>query len=626
MHKRFFLRSPLFGGLLALLVGSLLVIQSARAHALLVRSVPAAGAAVAIAPATIELWFSEPIEPDFSQAYLVDLQGNELGRGAATVDPADPMHLTLPLAPLDPGIYTVVYHNLSAADGHEWVGSFPLTILNPDGTSPGDATGLASGRGPQGDEWPSPLKALSRWLALVGAMCLTGGVAFRRLLLGWRTLPDPAAEPSLLRLERTLQLALVVCVGAVLIGSWLQVIAQMATLQTASSSGGAALDLFFRTRAGTVIVIRQLATGLLLFLAIVAVGAASTLRAGLQWLVLALSLVVLATFSASSHAAAVPGSIWAMTVDWIHLAAASVWLGGLLLLAVLLWQARQVTTAAEATLLRQLARRFSVAATLAVFVLAVTGLFSTLVQVQSLAVLWRTPYGWLLLGKLALVALVLGIAWFNHRWVRTPSATAAWSAGHYRTFQRQVWRESLAGLALMVVVAFLVQTPVPPPSTSPAPTALFETVLTADDLTAHLQISPNQVGENRYTVHLYHADGSPIGEVQLVRLLFVHQTAELGQSSLELAPQDGDIFTSTGAYQNRAGPWDLSLYVRRRGLDDLLLTTVVAVPPLATPLSAARSPWQNPIATLPAAAVVGGVVVTCLLLPLVWRRAKQQVQ
>jgi len=112
------------------------------------------------------------------------------------------------------------------------------------------------------------------------------------------------------------------------------------------------------------------------------------------------------------------------------------------------------------------------------------------------------------------------------------------------------------GAGVMLVVAILVQTLVPPTQATAAPigsNSIFNALLTADDLAIHLQISPNQVGNNQYVTHLDHADGSSIGEVQLVRLLFVHQTADLGQSSLDLAPLTGGSFSGEGAYLNRAG-------------------------------------------------------------------------
>lgn len=619
-------RYALFGICVLIVLGALFFQSAvADAHALLVRSEPAAGAELTTAPATIELWFSEPLEPAFSQAHLVDMQGNEIGRGASTVDEADPMHLTLTLTELPPGIYTVVYRNLSQADGHEWVGSFPLTLLNPDGSRPAGAATMDMLGDMLGTELPTPLKTVSRWLALLGAMLLTGVLVFQQLGPALRQ-AEPQDSLSV-RIEQHGRIGLVVGIGLVFVGSWLQVFAQMAALSGMGSAGGVTLDLFFQTRAGALLFTRQLLAGALLFLTIVVTGFADKLRSAGQWLALLLSLAILATFSVGSHAAAVAGSGWAIVGDFIHLAAAAIWLGGLLLLAVLLWQHRQ-QSAGEATLLRQVVWRFSVVATLAVFVLVVTGLFSSLVQLQSWSLLWTTAYGRLLLIKGLLVVVILGVALLNHRLVRINPASGSavsWAATYQRPLRRQVWGESLSGLLLMVVVALLVQTPVPQPAATvaPAPTSFFETILAADDLTIHLQISPNRVGDNRYLTHLYHADGSPIGEVQLVRLLFAHQTADLGQATLELTAQGGDLFEAAGAYLSQAGSWDLSIYVRRRGMDDILAPTTVDVPAPTVVVTPARDPWQNPITTLPAVVVVVGILAALGLAPLIWRRATQ---
>lgn len=601
--------------LIALLWG-----RPAQAHALLVRSAPAAGAEVALAPVTVDLWFSEPLEPAFSYAYLVDAAGNKFGEGATTVDPADAHHLTLTLAPtitVPPGIYTVLYHTLSQADGHEWLGSFPLTVLNPDGSRPtGDPATAATFDGAQQGDLPAPLKAASRWFSLMGALLLTGVLAFQSI-----SGRPPAADDGLLAgLDRLARLLLVVGIGAVFIGGWLQVLGQMTLLGEPDSRGvasGATLNLYFQTRTGRFLVARQLLAAGLLFLTIVAAGLPARARGVVRSVMFLLSVGLLATFALGSHAAAVAGSGWAILGDFIHLTAAALWLGGLIALALLLWPWVQQPDV-DLLLMRQIVRRFSRLATLAVFVLVVTGLFSTLVQLPTLTDLWRTTYGQLLLLKIALVLTALGLAWFNHRFVQMDGAALT-----DPRFARRVWREAAVGVGIMIVVALLVQTPPPPAplATAPPATRLFETILQADDLTIHLQISPNQVGDNRYITHLYHADGTPIGDVQLVRLTFTHQTAALGQATLDLTAQGGDFFAGAGAYQNRAGPWDVAIYVRRRGLDDLLVTTTVAVPPPVA--SAPRDPWQNPIATLPSGIVIGGVVAALLLLPLIGRWAKR---
>ncbi len=616
----------------------LLTWQGVAAHALLVRSLPAANAELSAPPTVIELWFSEELEPQFSQAYLVDTAGNEIGRGTATVDQADPMHMSLPVPALTPGLYSVVYHTLSRADGHEWIGSFPLTILHPDGTQPtGSETNAptveASGRG----ALPTPLEVLSRWLGLLGGLLVLGhvvlGGSHPRHSPRHPLSQPPAEQPVLVLVNRAIQLALLVGIGLLLAGSWLQLGTQLHAL----GDRGTLTALLGQTRSGNLLLSRQLLAFGLLVITISAHSktafrparkSAPGLKPVQEWvwrLGFVLSVAILGTFAVGSHAAGVVGSGWAILGDFIHLAAAAIWLGGLYLLAYLCWQLRLPATT-DAALLGQLIRRFSIVATLAVFVLTVTGFFSSLVQLETVNLLWRSPYGWLLLTKIGIVLLLLSLALRNHRLVRKPQpASTGWTADQYRTFRRQLWGESLLGLLIMLVVAILVQTPIPrsaSTSATPAPAPYFETILSADDLTIHLQISPNQVGQNRYTTHLYHTDNSPIGTVQLVRLAFVHQSGELGQATLELAAQGGDLFMATGAYQNRSGPWDLSVYVRRRGLDDSLVNTVVTVPaPVVAATAPSRRPWQNPIPALPPVTLIESAIFAIVLGFLLWRYA-----
>jgi copper transport protein len=653
--------SLLFASLFALL--ALFVTgQGLYAHALLVRSQPMAGAELAAAPATIELWFSEPLEAAFSTAHLVDSSGVTLEGSTVILDAANPMHMTLHLSPPPPGVYTVVYRTLSQADGHEWLGSFPLTILNADGSRPTHTLppNPAEGSDMERGELPTLRQVVNRWLSLLGAMLILGSLAFH-LLVG-RPVTAQASTMLPMRLvaaiNRSVRLGLLAGLITLLLGDWLRLTTQLLTLDEA----GVWFTLLWRTRGGNLLLVRQLLAGLTFIGAVIAMrnrgfiryqqergGAeaptptnllsatphASTVKDALEqdgiqhdpwktnlaWLLLAFSMGILITFSSGSHAAAVVGSGWAILGDFVHLAAAGLWLGGVGVLGQVLWQMRSEPSEEEAKVLRGLVRRFSALATLAVFVLICSGLFSTLVQLYSPTLLWASSYGRLLLVKLLLVGLTLAIALLNHRLVRGPAAVT-WPQHSYSAFLRQMGGESLLGLLLMVVVAMLVQTAIPQPaSVLPVVTPGYvEQILSAEDLTIHLQIAPNQVGDNRYITHLYHADGLSIGEVQLVRLTFAHQSGELGQSTLELTAQGGGLFTATGAYQNRAGLWDVSVYVRRRGLDDLLTQTTVAVPPPGLNPSGDRQPWQNPLPRFAAADVVTVLMITLVVAGVLWRQ------
>jgi methionine-rich copper-binding protein CopC len=109
---------------LALLATPLAVSASgAQAHAHLVKSSPAASAAVG-APQVIHLEFSEKLEPKFSGAELMKADGAAVAV-AAKVD-GKTIEAT-PKAPLAPGAYMVMWHTV-AADGHKTKGDYSFTV------------------------------------------------------------------------------------------------------------------------------------------------------------------------------------------------------------------------------------------------------------------------------------------------------------------------------------------------------------------------------------------------------------------------------------------------------------------------------------------------------------------
>ena len=583
--------------------------RAALAHALLVRSEPEANAELTSSPPSVEMWFSEPLEDRFSHARLIDSLGEDVaGADSSLVDVSDPSHLSLPLSTLQPGIYTVVWTTLSSVDGHEWVGSFPLTLLNPDGSRPASATPMPVTGGT--DEIPSPLKGAARWFSLLGAILLTGCLLFREMVARPVLVrqPLPGLAEHLVRAGRLLG---IVGVTGVLIGGWLQIGAQVAALGAVERI----FDLLVSTQPGRLVLVRQLL--LLPVVALLVTGEspdrwglrpslAGRARLAADYLI---GLVLLLTFSLASHAAAVPGRGWAVAGDFVHLLAAAAWMGGLLNLALLFWLGRGKD---EQSGLGLIVRGFSLLAAGAVFVLTVTGLFSSAVQLPTAASLWTTTYGLLLLGKIGLVALALAVAFFNNRAAQRDDTST--SAG----ITRRVGIEALVSLALLLVVALLVQTP-PPPRPQPyvAPALPFSEIQQANDLLIHLKISPNQPGSNRFWTHLYHPDTSPIGEVQLVRLFFAPKKAELGQARTNLPTEGDDIYVDEGAWMSQPGEWDVTVYVRRRGMDDATAQFSVTLPP--SPGSASLgTPWQNPAAALPFSSVSGAWLLAIGLTPFLW--------
>lgn len=100
---------------------------AADAHAVLVKSSPARRAVLALAPPRVELRFNERLEPAYSRMSVWTAGNVRVDDGKVLVGPEDPRRLTVGLAPLAAGTYTVKYRVLSV-DGHLVEGTFPFEI------------------------------------------------------------------------------------------------------------------------------------------------------------------------------------------------------------------------------------------------------------------------------------------------------------------------------------------------------------------------------------------------------------------------------------------------------------------------------------------------------------------
>ncbi len=113
------------------LLASLWLAAGAAAHALLLRSEPAAGAALAQSPERVIAWFSQELDTGFSALQVVDGEGYQVDAGDGGVDLNDPDHaslvVTLP-ADLPAGRYTAHWTAVSADDGDTTEGEFFFTV------------------------------------------------------------------------------------------------------------------------------------------------------------------------------------------------------------------------------------------------------------------------------------------------------------------------------------------------------------------------------------------------------------------------------------------------------------------------------------------------------------------
>lgn len=149
------------------------------------------------------------------------------------------------------------------------------------------------------------------------------------------------------------------------------------------------------------------------------------------WISFCSACFVALTTTLSGHAADWGDVAVPVLVDWVHLIAISIWIGGLFTFGFILKRSLAAPGMEEMVrTLSSIARLFSRIAAGCVAVFLATGLYSSWLQVGSLSSLIAGPYGWTLLVKLALVALILTIAAVNRFYFLTQLRPSAAVQGH----------------------------------------------------------------------------------------------------------------------------------------------------------------------------------------------------
>lgn len=415
---------------------ALLVPATASAHASLSSASPDFRQRLELAPGRVVLRFSQVIQ-SIPNGIVVRDEGGRRVSGEATLG-TDRSSLVGKLTSLARGVYAVRWQTLSLSDGHIVSGLYTFGV-GVDAPPPTEAIG-ASG--------PSRLEQAVRWLAYLGLAILTGGVAFRLLALP-PTLPERVDQGFFALVGVATLVTIDAGVAAILLraDAALQLPFERFLYADLSPFVGG-------TRFGIAWVWMTLGCA--------AAGALLTLAwlrrsRGPLWPVLAIALGVASGFSLSGHSASEPNaSALSVLADWVHIGAASIWIGGLVTLALIGWRLDRPDR-------RHAFLRFSQLATVLVGAVLAAGVYLGLLRLPNVSDLWSTTYGRVLLVKIALVGVALAWGAAHHFLVRPRLKRTPGAAGG--GIGRSLVGESLVGVAVLLVAALLVTTS--PPEEAP---------------------------------------------------------------------------------------------------------------------------------------------------------------
>jgi copper transport protein len=414
-------------------LAALVVPAAAWAHATLKAEFPGFQQELKVSPRFVRLHFDQFVQ--FPSVEVLDQKGvNHAGTAKASG-----LNVTTPVRTLPTGNYTIRWHALSA-DGHVVSGVWTFGV-RVKALPPTEAYG-ASG--------PTRTEHVVRWLYFVALALVIGSLGFRLICLRGLTLP-PALSKRLY-LVSGIGVVAVLEVGILAFSLRCEDVLQ---LPFSKFLYGDLSPIADDTRFGKAFVAMTL--GFALVAAFIF----------LSWLLdsellllpgLLLALFFIAGLSVSGHDAVDPGSTWKSELaDWVHISAASLWIGGLVSLAVCVWPAAP-------ELRREVFFRFSRLATGLVALVLAAGIYLAIVRLPRLHDLWTQGYGQVLLVKLSLVACALAFGAVHHFLVRPRLATAG--DGFMTRVGRSLKAELAVGLAILLAAAVLTDSRPPPQPTS----------------------------------------------------------------------------------------------------------------------------------------------------------------
>ena len=602
MHRARLVRRIVFvfGAVAAIIIASATPVF---AHAVLLQSSPTAGQVLLKSPREVSLRFDEQVEASLGAVRLYDSRGRRIDTGATTKPSAQvvavPVRSTLP-----GGAYVVTWRVISA-DSHPVQGSFTFQVgTGANATAPAVqalAGNLLSKTG--GSQAVGVVYGVARWLVFAALPLLIGSVAF--VVLIW---------PSGVRSRRVRML--------VWTGWTVLVVATLASfLLEGPYGGGLGLSAVWKpsvigdvldTHFGHVLVARllllALAFPLLRTLLRVRDGATSPGRST-QWRAAAGALAagVLLTVSLAGHADVGSFVPFALVSDWLHLSAMSLWVGGLVVLAV------AALAQCDLDELDHIVPRFSRVALTCVCALIVTGAYQTWRQVGGLEAFRRTDFGQLLIIKLAIFAVLLIVATRSRAITQylfgTPIPDAelipvvSGGADDYaselptrpgvadddpdemfdddyerRTLRRMVGFEVVLAVAILAVSALLVNAQ---PGRTALKTLAFSggstgVTLKSDKIWVDLTFAPGTVGANDIHINTLLPSGALITPLGL-KLTLDQPSKGIAPLDIPVIPAGPGHYIATGVTIPLAGQWRVTARALMTPIDEATVVGTVDI-------------------------------------------------
>ncbi|MGG4469580.1 copper resistance protein CopC [Paenibacillus alvei] len=536
------MRIKYFSGVfLAFMLLFMINVSNASAHAYIVNSNPSENESLDEAPKKASIEYNEKIQSGFAVFNVTNSAGEKVDKGNVEVNNKT---LSVDLQEnLKDDVYTMEWRVVSA-DGHSISGLVPFSI----------------GELPEGVELPKQQYtadtssmvsvSINKVFLYTGLSVFMGLVLF--YLVWFR--PDALEQKVRIRSKRVAAAALTL-IGISLLSFIIiqtQVNAGVSFFRAWSPS--LLIETLKSTKEGTIWAIQMLLY-IVLLLAVIYVFKKGELLKRRLWILPLISFIGIVVCKAFiGHPSSSPYETVAILMDFFHLTAASIWLGGIIVTIFLLKEGIFAKEGQQHNVYWNTLQSYSLWALFTVAVLAISGAVNGSLLIPDFHSLVSTTYGITLLVKIGIFVLMIGFGAY-HLVSRT-------LLSRQKFYKKTIIIEMVLGVLLLVITSVFTQLQTP---TLPIDQPFYGEAEIDYNENLSLTVSPKKTGiQNQYEVTLFDNDRDPLEDPEQITIELKQGDQE---TSFALEKAEDGKYTSNNLQLNKPGKWEVTVHLLFKNLD-----------------------------------------------------------
>ena len=545
--------------LIILLVLSLTSIPFVSAHPFTDETIPNLSSNAPTGVSEVIVYFSEPVELNFSTLKVLDNNGNQIDN-KDTDYYQDEKSLIVTTSPLEDGVYTVTTKVLSKVDGHLVPGAFLFAVgdvvIDPKLLENQSSIDLIF--------YP---EAGARFPGIVGQTIVLGVVIASLIIWGTQNKQSIKEESEQVQIKHHQKFMSITGIGLMLIfiSNILMIAVQTVRLETSPIE---AIQTYF----GTIWLARMIITIVLLGIWFT-LDRKTNVTKKIQIPMLVAMLALISTSSLIGHGAA-SGETPALILDYIHNLVAAVWIGGIFYFVFTLLPAlSKLKEENREKMSLALIPRFSIAFIISIGIVIITGPLLMWFLESDVGLITESVYGQLIILKIAIASVMVALGgFFQFRVQKT--AEKNFQSGKidvHRKLRRSLKVDAALGVVLLGVVALLTNGTLPEGQFQDASAQEiiygFKTIEFTDNAKFEIQITPFSSGVNTILVQVSDFNNNPIYDANAIKVKMANPSKNISpiEIPMEITKEENDIPTE---FQGEitfgfSGEWQLEVESQR---------------------------------------------------------------